>query len=156
MIIENKLKELGYNLEDFDRITKKPFETVMNIDNILYVSGHAAKLKDVLVYKGLVGRDVSIEEGQQAIIYAFLNCLIAIKNEIKDLDLIEQFINVKCYIALLEEDYNKMSDISDFLTDFINHLFGDKGKHTRTTIGVSVLPGNTPVEVDIILKKRGN
>lgn len=155
MIIEAKLKEMGYNLEDFDRVSKKPFETVMNIDQILYVSGHASKFKDELVYKGIVGKDVTVEEGKISMIYAFLNCLAAIKNEIKELDLIDQFINLRCYVAITEEYYANMSEISDYLTSFINQLFEEKGKHTRTTIGVSVLPGKTPVEVDLILKVKG-
>lgn len=154
MFIEEKLRKMGYSLKDFDRVSKKPFETVMNINQILYVSGHASKFKDELVYKGIIGRDVTVEEGQKSIIYAFLNCLVAIKNEVKDLDLIEQFINLRCYVAITEEYYSKMSEISDNLTYFINELFEDKGKHTRTTIGVSVLPGNAPVEVDLILKVK--
>lgn len=154
MLIESKLRKMGYELEDFKRASKKPFESALKIDQLLFVSGHAAKYRDELVYKGIIGKDVTVEEGQKAIIYAFLNCLVAIRDEVKNLDLIEQITNLRCYVAVAEEHYGKMTEISDHLTCFINELFEEKGRHTRTTIGVSVLPGNTPVEIDLIIKTK--
>ncbi|WNN77525.1 RidA family protein [Lysinibacillus capsici] len=152
MNIEAKIKQLGFDLTNYKRDGNKKFAAIITDIDTIYVSGHAAKYKNELLFPGIVGREVTVSQAKEAMVCALFNCLATVKDEIKSLDNIKSFLHIKCYVAIEDSLYNELPEISDYLTDKLYEIFEEKGTHTRTTVGVNVLPGNTSVEVEMILK----
>ena len=121
--------------------------------NQIFISGHASKKNEKLLYEGIVGETVTVEHAKESMICALYNCLAVIR-EAKQLENVDCFLNIRCYVAIVPALYKEISEISDVLTKKIYEIFGEQGEHARTTVGVSVLPGNTPVEVEMTVKLK--
>jgi len=149
MSFEKALNEKGYQLQTIKR--NRPFEDAVVVGNLVFVSGHAAKENGKLIRKGIVGDTVSMEEAKECARVAFVNCLTALKNTIGTIDNIERIVNVKGYVASTSEFFDQPQVINE-ISILINEVFGEKGRHSRASIGVASLPEGTPVEVEIIVE----
>lgn len=120
--------------------------------NLIYVSGQIPKRENgELLFKGRVGQELSIEDGQKAACYAMLNCLGALKGFLEDLDKIKQVVQVIGYVRSADgfgEQTLVMNGASQMLLD----IFGDRGGHTRLALGVNELPKGAPVEIQCIVE----
>ncbi|MHA6253130.1 RidA family protein [Oceanobacillus sp. CAU 1775] len=149
MSFEEKLKEKGYLLQNIKR--DRPFEDAVVTGDLVFVSGHAAKTNGELIYKGIVGDTVSIEEAKECAKVAFINCLNALQNTIGSIDNIKRIVNVKGYVASTPDFFDQPQVINE-ISILINEVFAEKGKHSRASVGVASLPEGTPVEVEIIVE----
>lgn len=146
-LIEKKLSSLGVTLPT-------PASPIANYvpfvrtGNILVVSGQVCFGSDgKLVAKGQLGGSVSIEDGQKAARACAINLLAQLKAAIGDLDKMMRVVRLGGFInsAVGFADGPKvMNGASDLMVD----VFGDKGRHARTTVGVSALPADAAVEVE--------
>jgi enamine deaminase RidA (YjgF/YER057c/UK114 family) len=145
--IENKLKELGITL-------KEPPAPIANYvpfvrtGNLLTVSGQVCLGEDgKLVAKGQLGAGVSIEDGQKAARACAVNVLAQVKAALGDLDKVERVVRLGGFVnsaAGFVDGPKVMNGASDLMVA----AFGEKGKHARSTVGVSALPGDAAVEVE--------
>lgn len=149
MRAEIRLNELGYSLPSVNSKTLKLLP-VKRCNNLLFVSGHGPFKDGKLVYKGRVGKDITIEEAQEAACLVILNILASIKKLLGDLDRVEQIIKVQGFINSDLEFYDQPL-VMNAASDMLVSVFGESGKHARSAIGTSVLPGNIPVEIEMIL-----
>lgn len=149
MNYEKSLELKGYQLPKTKR--NRPFEEAVITDNLIFVSGHAAKVNGELIYKGVVGDTVSLEEAKECAKVAFINCLGALKNTIGSLEDIKRIVNVKGYVASTPDFVDQPKVINE-ISILINEVFSEKGRHSRASIGVASLPEGTPVEVEIIVE----
>ena len=111
--------------------------------NMLVVSGGDGKL----VAKGQLGGAVSIEDGQKAARACAINLLAQLKAALGDLDKVARVVRLGGFInsaAGFVDGPKVMNGASDLMVE----VFGDKGRHARTTVGVSALPGDAAVEVE--------
>jgi enamine deaminase RidA (YjgF/YER057c/UK114 family) len=145
--IERKLANLGLTLP----IPANPvanYVPFVSHGNMLIVSGQLCfDAEGKLVAKGQLGGGVSIEEGQKAARACALNLLSQIKAATGDLDKVSRILRLGGFInsmAGFTEGPKVMNGASDLMVD----IFGDKGRHARSTIGVSALPANAAVEVE--------
>jgi len=142
--IEQKLKEMGHKLPE----VPKPmglYKPVNVFNNFLYTSG-----QDSRIYKGTVGRDLSIAEGQKAAEYSALRCLASIKQEIGDLDKIDKIFKVLGFVNCTS-DFTDQPKVINGASQLLIDLFGENGKHARSAIGSNALPGNAAVEVEMLV-----
>jgi enamine deaminase RidA (YjgF/YER057c/UK114 family) len=152
MPIENKIKELGFELP----VLHPPvaaYVPVVRSGNLLFCSGQLPMKEGKVVFAGQVGKDLSKEEAQKAAQLCLLNGLAAIKREIGDLDRIRQIIRLNGYINSAPgfcEQHIVMNGASELAVA----IFGDKGKHSRVAVGVAELPLNVAVEMDLIVEVR--
>lgn len=153
MSYEVKLKKQGFEVPILPKVSQKPFEYGIKTGKLIYVSGNAARVEGELKYKGLVGRDVTLEQAQEAAKICFVNCLAAVKKMEGSLDTIAQIVNIKGYVASVPE-FTDQPKIMDAVSRMVNEVFGDVGKHSRVALGVASLPGNTPVEVEVIVEVK--
>jgi len=101
---------------------------------------------------GKVGKEFSIEEGQEASRRAILNVLAVIKKNLGDLDRITSFKKMLVFVACTPEFYDHPA-IANGATQLLVDLFGQEaGAPTRSAIGVCALPGNVPVEIEGIVE----
>lgn len=147
---EKKLSEMGIVLDT----GTKPLANYVSVQrdgNTLYFSGASALKDGKPVYQGKLGREVSIEEGYQAARLAAIQLLCALKNEIGDLDRVDQIVKVLAFVASAEDFYQQPAVI-DGASDLLAEVFGERGRHARSAVGTNVLPMNLPLEIEMIVR----
>src|SRR5699024_1924121 len=149
MNYEKTLEKKGYTLSKIKR--NRPFDDAVITGNLIFVSGHAAKKNGELIYKGIVGDTISLEEAKECAILAFINCLHALQNTIGSIDNIKRIVNMKGYVASTSDFFDQPQVINE-ISILINEVFGEKGKHSRASVGVASLPEGTPVEIELIVE----
>ena len=117
--------------------------------HLLYISGQLP-LRDVnLIFKGKVGDQVSEEEAYQSARVASINALAVIAKELGGFDRLKQIVKLTGYIASAQ-GFNAQAAVVNGASDFFFEVLGDAGKHARVAVGVSELPADSPVEIEVI------
>jgi enamine deaminase RidA (YjgF/YER057c/UK114 family) len=145
--VEKRLSELGVVLnEPVPPATN--YIHFVRIGNLLMVSGQIC-LDDEgkLVAKGQLGGDVSIEDGQKAARACAVNLLAQIKVAVGDLDKVVRVVRLGGFVNSVA-GYTDGPKVMNGASDLMVAAFGEKGRHSRTTVGVAALPQNAAVEVD--------
>lgn len=148
--IDKRLQELGIEVVGK---TKAMGNYVLGrrTGNLLYLSGNGPMTDGQLLFQGKLGQDLSIEEGYQAARQTMINILGVLKQELGDLDQVEQFVKLVGFVASSPDFYDQPKVING-ASDLLVEIFGDKGRHARSAIGTNVLPFNFPVEIEIIVE----
>jgi enamine deaminase RidA (YjgF/YER057c/UK114 family) len=147
---EARLKELGYTLPD-------PIQPVgayllaQQTGDLLFLSGTTCYANGGLLFTGRVGKELSVEEGYAAAKQTMLNLLSVIRAEIGDLDRIVRIIKVNGYVNSAP-DFDRQPAVINGASELLEKVFGQRGKHARTSIGVSDLPGHIPVEIEMVVQ----
>lgn len=118
--------------------------------NLLYLSGGLPIDGDKKVI-GKVPTDVSIEQAQEGARMIILNRLAVIQSEIGSLDKVKQIVAVGGFVSS-EPDFYGHPQVINGASELLVEIFGDKGKHSRTAVGVSALPLNVAVEINLIVE----
>jgi enamine deaminase RidA (YjgF/YER057c/UK114 family) len=149
--IEQKLASLGITLPE-------PASPVANYvgfvrtGNLLIVSGQICfDASGKLIAKGKLGAGVSIEHGSAAARGCAINLLAQIKAALGDLDKVVRVVRLGGFINSAP-DFLDGPKVLNGASDLMVAVFGDKGRHARTTVGVSSLPADAAVEVEGIFE----
>jgi enamine deaminase RidA (YjgF/YER057c/UK114 family) len=119
---------------------------------LLFISGQIClDTSGNLVAKGKLGRGVSIEDGQKAARACAVNLLAQVKAALGDLDRVKQVVRLGGFINS-DPSFLDGPKVMNGASDVMVAVLGDKGRHARTTVGVSVLPGDAAVEVEGIFE----
>ena len=151
-MIEDKIKELGYVLPE----APKPlaaYVPAVKVDNLVFTSGQLPMVNGELKIKGKVGAQVSEENGIKAAEICALNCLAAVKSVSGSLDKIEQIVKLTAFVNGADF-FTAQPKIANGASELLVKIFGDKGKHARSAVGVSELPLDAPVEIEMIVKLK--
>ncbi len=145
--VEKKLDDLGITLPT-------PVAPIANYvgfvrtGNLLMVSGQICLDADgKLVAKGKLGDEVSVEDGQKAARACAINLLAQVKGALGDLDKVARVVRLGGFINAVPT-FLDGPKVMNGASDLMVTAFADKGRHARTTIGVSVLPMDSAVEVE--------
>jgi len=145
--IEQRLASLGIVLPTPARPIANYVPCVRS-GNLLVVSGQICLGGDgKLVAKGQLGGPVSIEDGQKAARTCAINLLAQVKAALGDLDKVARVLRLGGFINSapgFADGPKVMNGASDLMVE----VFGDKGRHARTTVGVSALPADAAIEVE--------
>jgi len=147
-MIEDKLIELGLQLP-IAPIPLASYVPAVIVDNLIFTSGQIPVLSGELKFKGKVGKDLTEEEGRNAAELCVLNCLSVIKNSAGSLDKIEKIIKVTVFINSAD-NFTGQPKVANGASDLLVKLFGEKGKHARSAVGVNELPINSAVEIEMV------
>ncbi len=150
MSIEQKLQEMGLELP----VVAKPLASYVPAvvtEGYVYTSGQVPILKGEIKYKGKVGQDVDEAQGYEAAKLCVLNCLAAVKSVAGSLDNVEKIVKVVGFVNSVP-GFTMQPKIINGASDLLGQLFGEKGEHARSAVGVSELPLNAACEVEIIVK----
>jgi enamine deaminase RidA (YjgF/YER057c/UK114 family) len=144
--VEKKLQELGITLQE-PAAPIANYVPFVRSGNLLTVSGQICLDSGKLVAKGQLGAGVSIEDGQKAARACAVNLLAQVKAALGDLDKVTRVVRLGGFInsaAGFMDGPKVMNGASDVMVA----VFGDKGKHARSTVGVAALPADAAVEVE--------
>ena len=118
--------------------------------NLLFLSGGLPIDGDKKVI-GKVPTDVSIEEAQEGARIIILNRLAIIQEEIGSLDKVKRIVALNGFVSS-EPDFYGHPQVINGASELLVEIFGDKGKHSRTALGVAALPLNVAVEINLIVE----
>lgn len=155
MSVEARLAELGLTLPEAATPAFNYMPVVVWGD-VAYLSGQLPKVDGEVRVTGKVGAEVSVEQGQEAARLCILQGLAVLKQHLGSLDRIERMIRVTGYVQSAP-GFDGQPKVIDGASNLLTEIFGEKGRHARSAVGVAELPRRSPVEVDLVvgLKPEG-
>lgn len=148
MNVEKKLQSLGIELQVLPPCDH-PIERSKRAGNLLFVSGHGSKKT-----LGKVGDTLTVEEGYEAAREACIHCLESIRMACGDLDKVANFVKVLGMVNAAP-DFTRHPVVINGVSDLLIEAFGQEiGSHARSAVGMSSLPGNIAVEVEMIVELK--
>jgi enamine deaminase RidA (YjgF/YER057c/UK114 family) len=145
--VEKKLAELGITLPE-PTAPVANYVPFVRTRNFMVLSGQLClDANGKLVAKGKLGAGVSIEDGQRAARACAINLLAQIKAGLGDLDKVTRVVRLGGFINSAP-DFVDAAKVMNGASDLMVAVFGDRGRHARTTIGVASLPLDAAVEVE--------
>ncbi|MDU5807274.1 MAG: RidA family protein [Peptoniphilus harei] len=118
-------------------------------NGFIYSAGMTPRLDGKLILEGKVTSDKEISFYKAAVVQATKNALTAIKNTLEEGEVLEEIINMTLYVNA-EEGFTAHSNIADLGSNYIFEVLGEKGISPRAALGVKTLPGNAPVEIQLV------
>lgn len=145
------------NLQALGIVLPKPVSPLYNYvkfvrtGNLIYLSGQGPAKADGTFITGKLGRDLSIEEGAAAAKLTGINLIATLKDAIGDLGKVKRIVKVFGMVNCTENFYEQPKVINGF-SDLIVAVFGEKGRHARSAVGMYSLPMNIAVEIEMIVE----
>ena len=153
--VEEKIKQLNIELPIPGEPIANYVPTVRFSETknsmLVYVSGTGPRKENGDYLTGRLGDDMAIEEGYDAAKLTGINILASLKKEIGDLNKIKRFVKVIGMVNSTADFYQQPAVINGF-SDFIVEVFGDRGKHARSAVGMVSLPSNIAVEIEVVVE----
>ena len=153
-MIEEKILALGIELPNAPRSVGSYVQVAIT-GNLVFVSGQIpvepGSIPMQVKFKGKVGKDISLEEGQEAARLCTINALAQLKSALGSLEKIRKFVKVSGFVNC-DASFSNHPQIINGASDFIVQLFGEKGRHSRSAIGASSLPLDSAVEIEFIVE----
>ena len=151
--IENRIEELGITLPESPQPIANYVPTVQT-GNLLFVAGLGpAAREDGSTPSGKVGRDLTLEEGYEAARLVGINLLSRLKSSLGDLDRVERIVKLLSMVNSTPE-FNQQPQVANGCSDLLVEVFGEKGRHARSAVGMASLPNDIPVEIEMIVEIR--
>lgn len=147
---ESNLKKSGIVLP----VASKPVANYVNavrVGNLLYLAGKGPKRADGTDITGKVGKDLTIQEGYDAARSTAIQHLAVIKAELGSLNKVKRVIKVLGMVNC-ESNFTDQPKVINGYSDTMVEIFGEKGKHARSAVGMYALPNNIAVEVEVIIE----
>jgi enamine deaminase RidA (YjgF/YER057c/UK114 family) len=147
--VDERLTELGI-------VLPRPFAPVANYlacsrtGDLLFVGGHGPTDGSNTII-GKVGTDLSLEEGRAAARMTALSILATMRAELGSLDRVQQVVKVFGMVNV-GGDFDQTPAVIDGCSDFLVDVFGEKGRHTRSAVGLAALPFGIAVEIELIAR----
>ena len=147
---EEKLKQSGITLP----VPQKPIANYVNavrVGNLIFLAGKGPAKPDGTNVTGKVGKDLNIQQGYDAARLTGINQLAVLKAELGSLNKVKRIVKVLGMVSCTE-DFTDQPKVINGYSDLMVEIFGENGKHARAAVGMYVLPGNIPVEVEMIVE----
>ncbi len=149
MTIEARLAELGIELpEPFPPVGS--YVSCVQSADLLHVGGHGPVGGDT-AYIGKVGTDLSLDQGRAAARQTGLSLLATMRSELGTLDRVAQIVKVFGMVNV-GGDFNQTPAVIDGCSDLLVEVFGERGRHTRSAVGLAALPFDIAVEIELIAR----
>ena len=152
--VGDRLKELGYELPSVPNPAGS-YVPATSTGSLLFTAGQLPLKEGQLRYTGKVDKDVSVEEAKVAARLCALNALAAVEAEAGSLENVRRVVKVTGYVASAA-GFNRQPEVINGASDFLGEVFGDRGIHARSAVGVAELPLDAPVEVELIVELARN
>jgi len=149
---EQKIKQLGIQLPQIPE-SLGSYQDMVRVGNLVFLSGRGPLKTDGKYITGKVGQDLTANEGYQAARLTAINQLAILKQTFGSLDKIKRIIKVNGYVHTADS-FTEQSKVMNGFSDLLIEVFGEQGKHARTSVGVFTLPQNMAIEVEMIVEVK--
>ncbi|NIP39708.1 MAG: RidA family protein [Candidatus Dadabacteria bacterium] len=146
--IADRLKKLNIEIPK-PVVPLGSYAPAVKTGNYVYVSGQLPMHDGKLVYKGRLGSEISLEQGYEAARLSAINALSAITTVIDDLGSIKKILKLTGYV-MSAPDFFDQPKVINGASELLFDIFGDIGVHARSAVGVSNLPLQSCVELDLV------
>jgi len=150
MKIETKLTQMGLTLPAPGKPVANYVSSV-RAGNLVFLSGHGPVLENGSLITGKVGADLTLDEGYNAARQVALILLASLKSEIGDLDKVCRIVKLLGMVNCTS-DFVDQPRVINGASDLLVEIFGDKGRHARSAVGMNALPMNIAVEIEMIVE----
>jgi enamine deaminase RidA (YjgF/YER057c/UK114 family) len=147
---QKKLKDLGVELIP----PTKPmanYVKAVRVGNLLYLAGHGPTKADGSNVTGKVGKDLTLEQGVEAAKITAISMISTLQAELGDLNKVKRIVKVNGFVNC-PPDFTDQPKVINGCSDLLVAVFGEKGKHARTSVGTHVLPSNIAVEIEMVVE----
>ena len=147
---EERLAERGLSVPEVAKPVAAYIPAVRSGDHV-FTSGQLPMRDGQLMMTGKVGGEVSQEEAVECARQCALNALAAVKAEVGDLSAIKRIVKVVAFVASTP-DFTGQPLVANGVSELLGEVFGEAGRHARSAVGVTVLPLDAPVEVELLVE----
>jgi len=147
---EARLKELGISLPTPPAPVASYVPFVASGKQI-FISGQVTLAPDGLKYVGVVGKDLSVEEGKAAARLCAINLIAQLKAALGDLGRVRRILKLTVFVNAVP-GFAQQPEVANGASDLLAEIFGENGKHARSAVGAGSLPRNVATEVEAIVE----
>jgi enamine deaminase RidA (YjgF/YER057c/UK114 family) len=147
---EERLAELGLTVPEVPKPVAAYIPAVRT-GSLVYTSGQLPMREGQLLHTGKVGGEVTPEEAAECARQCALNAIAAVRAEVGDLSAVKRVVKAVAFVASTP-DFTGQPGVANGASELFGEVFGDRGKHARSAVGVPVLPLDAPVEVELIVE----
>ncbi|USG64565.1 RidA family protein [Brevibacillus ruminantium] len=151
-MIRERLQELKLELPEAAPSLYN-YVPVLIHQGVAYISGQVPRVDGEIPYTGKVGDEVTVEQARELAKICVLKGLSCLEAELGSLDQVEQVLKVTGFVQSAP-GFSQQPKVLDAASDLLQAIFGEKGRHARSAVGVAELPSNTPVEIEFIIAVR--
>lgn len=148
--IEQRLKELNIELPPVSQPMAN-YVSAVRTGNLIFLAGKGPSRADGTNITGKVGKDLTLQQGYDAARLVAINQLAALKAAVGDLGKIKRIVKVLGMVNC-DSEFKDHSKVINGFSDLLLAVFGEKGKHARSAVGMCSLPNNIAVEVELIVE----
>ena len=149
-MIEDKLKELSIEIPT-PPSPAGSYIPVVTTGNLAFVSGQIPMKEGKVVFEGKVPEIQSLDSARDAAKICVINGLAQLKANLGSLDKITKFVRISGFVNS-SPDFTEQPKVINAASDLLVEIFGEMAKHSRIAVGVSSLPLNSTVEIDMIVE----
>ena len=150
MSVNQRISDLGITLPKVATPAGAYVPAVVS-GNLVFTAGQIPLVDGKLVATGKVGKDLSADQAKEIARICALNAVAAIKSVIGDLDRVTKVVKVVGFVSSTP-DFTAQPSVVNGASELLEQIFGDKGIHARSAVGVAVLPLDAPVEVELVVE----
>ncbi|MFT3971141.1 MAG: RidA family protein [Micropruina sp.] len=145
-----RLAELGLTLPPVAVPLAAYIPAIASAGQVL-TSGQLPTVQGALVATGKVGAEVTVEQATQAARVAVLNALAAAASEVGGIDNIRRIVRMVVFVAGTPE-FTGQPQVANGASELLGEIFGPLGRHVRSAVGVTSLPLDAPVELELVVE----
>ena len=148
--IEDKLKAMGIELP----APGKPggnYVSAVRTGNLVYLAGVGPRQANGELVIGKLGRDLTVEQGYEAAKWCAVSMLGNLRTEIGDLDKVVRFVKLLGMVNS-DPDFTQPPAVVNGCSDLLVELYGERGKHARSAVGLATLPNGMAVEIEAVIE----
>jgi enamine deaminase RidA (YjgF/YER057c/UK114 family) len=119
---------------------------VIRTGNLVVTSGQLPWVGDRLLFAGKLGGELTVEQGYQAARQSAINAIAQIKSAVGDLDRVKQIVRLEGYVHC-GPGFRQHPQVLNGASELLLAVFGERGKHTRTAVGIHEMPLDSPVQL---------
>jgi enamine deaminase RidA (YjgF/YER057c/UK114 family) len=150
MSVQERLQELGITIGTPGRPMAN-YVGAVRTGSLVFVSGHGPRKPEGGSITGKLGRDLTVEQGYEAARLCMLACLASLQAEIGDLERVRRVVKLLGMVNCTEE-FGEHPQVMNGASDLLVAIFGERGRHARSAVGMQMLPVNIAVEIEMIVE----
>ena len=148
--VERNLAEMGLTLPSAPTSLANYVGAVV-AGKLVFVSGHGPVQGGQLIYRGKLGREFTTAQGYEAARLVMLNCLATLKAAIGSLDRVRRVVKLLGMVNGTPE-FTEQPQVINGASDLLVAIFGDRGRHARSAVGMGSLPFDIAVEIEMVVE----